>query len=186
MPRIRTGIEDRPRRPNVALADQLAEELKSGRSSGQPIIYEQQFPTGKLRVTVVWDAWERLSLEERTDVILRAYDQAEGKGFRDRIALASGLTVPEAHAAGMLPVQIITALRRSDTVTLEECRQAMLDEGASTLFGPDHLQLRFATLEEAEAARQRLVKRLPESEQVWLVTQDVGPLADWSNSEDEG
>lgn len=175
MPRIRTGMDDRPRRANGALADQLTEELRSGRVSGQPIIYEQEFPTDNLRVTVVWDRWERLPLEERTDVILRAYEQAEGPAFRGRIALASGLTVPEGHAAGLLPVEIIAALRRDDEVTFEQCRQAMIDEGASKLFGEEHPRLRFATLQEAEAARQRLIKRLPCSEEVWLVNQDAGP-----------
>lgn len=183
MPRIRTGIDDRPRRANMALADQLAAELKSSRKYGQPVIYEQEFPTGKLRVAVIWDAWDHLTLEERTDIILRAYEQAEGRGNRDRIALASGLTMLEAHAAGMLPVQIITALRRGDKVTPDECREAMRDEGASTLFGQDHLQLRFATMEEAEAARSRLIERLPESEQVWLITQDVGSRSDGTTLE---
>lgn len=179
MPRIRTGIDEMPRRTNVALADQLAEELKSARMSGQPIIYEQEFPSGKLRVTVIWDAWDRSHMEERTDVILRAYEQAEGRGFRDRIALASGLTVPEAHAAGMLPVRIITALRKEDPVTLDQCRQAMIEEGASTLLATDIPQLRFATLEEAEAARKRLIKRLPQSEPAWVISQEVGSVDDW-------
>ncbi len=49
----------------------------------------------------------------------------------------------------MLPFQIIPALRKGDPVTLDQCRQAMIDEGASTLLGPDKPQLRFATEEEA-------------------------------------
>jgi hypothetical protein len=186
MPRIKTGIEDRPRPVSVALSDQLAQELRNGRESGQPIIYEQQFPTGSLRITVVWDAWEDYSLDQRTDIILRAYEKAEGTAYRDRIALASGLTAPEAHAAGMLPVQIIPALRREDKVTIDDCRKAMIEEGASTLFGNDRLQLRFATTDEAEAARLRLAKRLPESEQVWLITQDVAAFSDAAMSEDHG
>lgn len=183
MPRIRTGMDDRPHLAKGAFADQLAEELRSGRASGQPTIYEQEFPTGNLRVTVIWDRWDRLPLEERTGVILQAYEQAEGATFRDRIALASGLTAPEAHAAGMLPVQVIAALRRDDEVTNEACQQAMLDEGASRLLGKEHPQLRFATLEEAEAARQRLIKKLPHSEQVWLITQDVGSTEGFATEE---
>jgi len=145
------------------------------------LIDEQEFPTGKIRVTVLWDEWDRLPLEDRTAVILRAYDLAEGRDYRERIALASGLTVPEAYAAGMLPFQIIPALRRGDKVTREECCQAMIEEGASTLLAPDKPQLRFATEEEAEAARQRLVQRLPNSDQVWVITQDVGKVEDWVN-----
>ena len=81
---------------------------------------------------------------------------------RDRIALASGLTVPEAHAAGMLPFQVFPALRRGDPVTLDQCRQALIDEGASILFGADNPQLRFATEEDAEKARERLAQETAE------------------------
>ncbi len=80
----------------------------------------------------------------------------------------------------MLPFQIIPALRRGDPVTLEECRQAMIEEGASTLLGSEKPQLRFASEEEAEAARNRLIQRLPTSEQVWVITQDVGQVEDWA------
>ncbi|HJT36221.1 MAG TPA: hypothetical protein VJ783_29640 [Pirellulales bacterium] len=180
MPRIKTGVGERPRRADITLVDQLAVELKNGRESGQPTIYEQEFPTGKLRVTVVWDAWDHLPLEERTEIILRAYEQAEDRAFRERIALASGLMVSEAHAAGMLPVRIITALRHGDPVTIEQCRQAMIDEGASTLpAGAGDPQLRLATIEDAEAARRRLVKRLPGSDPVWVISQDVGSVEEW-------
>src|SRR5262249_49618193 len=105
MPRKKRGVEEHPRRPVGDRAEELASELKSNRESGQPLIEEQEFPTGKIRVTVIWDKWHRMPLEDRTAVILRAYDLAEGPGFRDKIALASGLTVPEAHAPGMLPFQ---------------------------------------------------------------------------------
>jgi hypothetical protein len=120
----------------------------------------------------------RLRIEP--DTILRAYEQAEGQEFRNRIALASGLTVPEAHAAGMLPYQVIAAVRKGDPVTAEQCRKALIEEGASVLFGEDNPQLRFATAEEAEAARKRLAARLPKSEQVWVITKEVGTVEDWA------
>ena len=180
MPRIRSAIETEPRQAGGNLALRLADELKSSREFGQPVIHEQEFPTGKIRVVVVWDEWDHLSLEERTSVILRAYESALGREYRDRIALASGLTVPEAYAAGMLPFQIITAWRKGDPITLEQCRQAMIDEGASTLLMADQPQLRFATQAEAEAARRRLTERLPGSDPVWVISQDVGKVEDWS------
>jgi hypothetical protein len=183
MPRKRRSVEAQLRRPIGDLVEQLAGELKSARESGQPMIEEQEFPTGKTRVTVVWDKWERIPLEDRTAVIFRAYDLAEGPGFSATIALASGLTVPEAHAAGMLPFQIIPALRREDPVTLEQCHQAMMDEGASILADPSKPQLRFATEEDAEASRKRLARRLPNSEPVWVVTQEVGKVEDWLQPE---
>jgi hypothetical protein len=165
---------------NGDLAERLANELRNNRESGQPLIDEQEFPSGKSRVTVLWDEWDHLPLEDRTAVILRAYDLAEGRGYRDKVALASGLTVPEAYAAGMLPFQIIPALRKGDAVTPEDCRRAMIEEGASTLLGTDKPQLRFASEEEAEAARKRLVRRLPSSEQVWVITQELGKVDDWA------
>jgi hypothetical protein len=180
MPRIRRGIEEHPRLKGGDLVDRLAHELRFNRDTGQPVIYEQEFPTGNIRVTVIWDEWDHLTLEERTSVVLRAYESAFGRTYRDRIALASGLTFPEAHASGMLPFQIISALRKGDPITLEECRQAMIDEGASTLLSADQPQLRFATQEEAEAARKRLSQRLLGSEPVWVVSQDIGKVDFWS------
>src|SRR5947209_2333572 len=107
MPRTRRKFADPPRRTIGNLVDRLVEELQSKRESGQPMIEEEEFPTGKLRVNVIWDAWDQVPLEDRTATILRAYEKAEGGDYGDRIALASGLTVPEAHAAGMLLYQVI-------------------------------------------------------------------------------
>lgn len=172
MPR-RTIPVDRPTAPNAALAEQLAGELRACRESGQPLVYEQELGSQRRRVTVVWDEWDRVPMDERTWVILRAFELAEGTGYRNQIALANGLTVPEATVAGLLPYQVGTALRRDDPVTYEQCRQAMVQEGGSTLFGPDVVQLRFATEEEAEACRQRLIRRLPGSGPVWCISRDI-------------
>jgi hypothetical protein len=136
MPRIRIDADGRSRPVNLELTNRLAAELRNGRESGQPRIYEEVLPSAQIRVTVIWDEWDKLSFDERTEIILRAYEQAESPDFRNQIALANGLTVPEAHAAGMLPVQIITALRSTVPVTFDECWEAMLAEGASRLYGP--------------------------------------------------
>ena len=149
---------------------------------GQPTIEEEEFPTKKLRVNVIWDEWDRVPLEDRTATILRAYGQAEGREYRDRIALASGLTMSEAYAAGMLPYQVIAAVRKGDPVRTEQCRKALIEEGASVLFGEDNPQLRFSTEEAAEAARKRLAKRLPKSEPVWVVTKEVGTVEEWAQN----
>lgn len=180
MPRTRRDFEEVARAAPGDLTDRLAAELRENRESGQPVIEEQVFPTGKLRVTVIWDEWDRLPLEDRTAVILRAFEIAESRDYRDNIALASGLTFPEAYASGMLPFQVFPALRASDPVTSEQCRQAMIDEGASTLLDSDKPQLRFATQEQAEAATQRLTKHLPNSDQVWVITREVGKVEDWA------
>ena len=98
---------------------------------------------------------------------------AEGAAYRDRIALANGLTVPEAHAAGMLPYEIIPAIRKSDPVTDEQARQTLVEEGGSQLAPWSKVALRFGTLEEAEAARQRLIRRFPGSNDVWLINREI-------------
>src|SRR5260370_38440815 len=141
MPGVRRGLEEPLRRTVGSLVARLVDELGSDRQSGQPMIEEQEFPTGKLRVSVLWDEWDRVPLEDRTATILRAYEQAEGREYRDRIALASGLTVPEAHPAGMLPYQVITALRKGRPVTMDQCRQALTHEGAWILFGQGNRRL---------------------------------------------
>lgn len=189
MPRKQIGPESLIGTVKKELAEELATELKSNRESGQPVIYEHVFRTGKARVIVIWDKWYDVPLQERSATILSAYEMAEGPESRDRVALASGLTVPEAHAVGMLPYRIITAVRKSDPVTLGQARQAMLDEGGSQLLNPTTVQLRFATGEEAEAARQRLIQRFPGSEDAWMIerevtAQDLAKAQDWAQVEE--
>jgi len=190
MPRKRIGPEVRIGAVKQELAEKLAAELKSGREHGQPFIYEQEYRTGKIRVIVIWDAWDEVSLQERSATILRAYELAEGPAYRDRIALASGLTVPEAHAAGMLPYEIIAALRKGDPLTDEQARQALMEEGGSQLPPWRRVQLRFATQDEALAARQRLSRRFPGSDDVWLIhrettAQDFGSGERWAQPVEE-
>lgn len=175
MPRIKRGLEEAPKLRFPELAEELVDELRSEREAGQPRIEEQHFPkTNAVRVTVVWDKWAPLSDEDRAAIILQAYERVEGEEFRDRIALAIGLTVPEAYESGLLPYQIMTAIRPGDPVTPEQCAQAMSDQGASWLFDPNRPQLRFATEEEAHACKERLIRALPGSEPVWVIAKEVG------------
>ena len=179
MPRIIRGLEDQRRRRHPDLVGELVGELREGRPFGQPMILEQRFPeTNAVRTTIIWDKWAPIADEERVAAILQAYEEAEGREFRDRIALAMGLTVPEAYDAGLLPIQIVAALRRTDSVTPEQCKQAMIDAGASVISGLEHPILRFATLNEAEQTVRRLTELLPGSEQVWLITQEVSRIPD--------
>ena len=83
----------------------LATELRSNHESGQPFIYEHTFGSGRIRILVVWDEWNDLSLEQRTDIILAAVEISDGKEYRDRVALANGVTMPEGAAAGMLHIK---------------------------------------------------------------------------------
>jgi len=172
MPRKKLSNEDQPSKANCDLAETLVKELKRDNEWGQPTIYEQQYVTGKLSVIVIWDAWDHVPLEERTATILHAYEVAEDIEYRNRIALANGLTVPEAHAAGMLNYRIIPAVRAGDPVTEEQVRAVMCVQGASTLLDPNHPQLRFRSKEDAEACRRRLIERLPGSDAIWLIDRE--------------
>jgi hypothetical protein len=175
MPRVKRGLEP-PKSHFPDLVMKLAEEMKNSRESGQPMIEEHYFPRANtVRVTVIWDQWAPVTDEERAATIWQAYEQVEGKEFRDRIVLAIGVTVPEAYESGLLPYQVLPAVRKGDPVTLEQCRQAMLDQGASVLFDPNQPQLRFATEEEAQAAVKRLGKQLPGSEPLWIICKEVAP-----------
>lgn len=182
MPRRQFEPEARTASPNKTLSEKLAVELRSDREYGQPFIYEQKYRTGKLRVSVIWDDWRRLPLPERTATILKAYEIAEGPGARDRIALASGLTVPEAHEAGLLPYEVIPAVRKGDPIQWQEVNNALLGEGASLLFHPMRPRLLFATQEEAEDALKRLSQRYPGTDEVWIVNREITP-EDYAGSE---
>ena len=174
MPRIRHGLEQTDPLRHPDLRDRLVDELRSERAAGQPRIDERHFPgSNAIRVIVIWDEWDPVPDDERTEIILQAYEQVEGKDFRDRISVAVGLTTFEAADFGMLPYQVELALRNGDPVRPEQCREAMIEQGASVLRGRDRLQLRFATLEEAEDCIRRLVERLPASKQVWIIRQEL-------------
>ena len=157
-----------------ALVEGLASELKANRDCGQPMIDEESFSsTGLLKVTAVCDEWQSVPDDERSKVILESYRKAEGDDYARRITLASGLNVSKAYESGLLPFQIVPFVREGDPVTLDECKGAMLDEGASLLLDPESPQLRFATEEAAIAARERLSGRLPGSDPVWGIIKDV-------------
>ncbi|HUY89769.1 MAG TPA: hypothetical protein VMV10_13630 [Pirellulales bacterium] len=177
MPRIKREVELEVKPKFSSLVEQLADELRNNRAYGQPVIEEMRLPrTDALRVTVIWDNWEGVPFEDRSNTILQAYEDVEGRGFRERIVLATAFTFPEAYEVGMLPYQVLPLVRKDDPVSVEKCVEAMVEEGASLLFAPDEPQLRFAKREEAEACVKRLVKRLPKSEPVWAITRDVGRI----------
>jgi hypothetical protein len=177
MPRIKRGLAELPRAAFPDLLQELIAELRTNRQGGQPRIDEQTLPrTGKIRVTVLWDKWDGIADEDRLTTIFAAYKEVEGEAFCEQIVLAMGLTFPEAVESGLLPFQIVPLLRKDDAVKPEQCHAALLDEGASTLIRHDHPELRFATLEEAEACVKRLVAALPGSADVWAITREVGHI----------
>lgn len=173
MPRIKRDLKEEKKPHHPGLVKKLVDELKSDKEYGQPRIEETPFPNGAIRVTVIWDAWERVPPHERADVILEAYERAEGKSYCDRIVVAVGLTYPEAHELGMLPYKLEYSVREGETPSEEQCLEAMLEEGASRLFRREKPELRFATQQELEKGKARLQDRLPGQKDIWVITKEM-------------
>jgi hypothetical protein len=177
MPRNKRIIELAPNGSCASLVERLAGALNRRSQIGQPIVEERELPrTDKVKVTAIWDLFDGMPDSDRLSAILRAFESAKGQEYCDRIALAMGLTFPEAYESGMLAFQVVPMLRKSDRVTAGECAEAMIEEGASLLFVPDKPQLRFPTREDAQACVDRLVARLPESNEVWAIAEEVGQM----------
>lgn len=174
MPRIMREPRVRSNSTFEKLAVELAAELSANRESGQPLIEEKHNAESDTRsVTVFWDKWEGLSEQARISTIVTAYEKALGPAFAERIAIPAGYTIPEARELGLLPYSILSGLRRTDPISREDCRAALIAEGASILENPDVPDLRFPTMEDALAAVQRLDRRLPGSRDIWIIAEDV-------------
>jgi hypothetical protein len=155
-----------------SLCNLLVDELRSPHDVGQPLVIEHQFPsTDKKQIQVIWDKFEGIAEQDRSELILSAFEQVEGKPTRDKILFASGFTVPEAAAAGILPFQVVPAKVAQVEVGTEQLFNAMKEEGASTVAGTT--TLRFPTFEDAETTKTRLDHRLPQGR--WLIVQEVIP-----------
>jgi hypothetical protein len=159
MPIIKKKPPELPERQEIL--DRLVEELRSPGDRGQPLILENPIgETDNFNVYVIWDRWAGLPHFLRSTVIVGAYMKFNGTG-PNRIPIASGLTVSEAILEGLLPVRIEPVGRRDDHFPLEQLRAAMVDEGAIEAIGS--LQLRFTSLEDAQAVFDRLQARFPAS-----------------------
>lgn len=77
----------------------LVAELTDQSTTGPQIIEEEQFG-GYLHVTVIWDAWNGLSPEERGRAIMDAYERTQPADIL-RITIALGLTSAEAKHLGV-------------------------------------------------------------------------------------
>jgi len=176
MPRIKLNKLSYPSswpRINHKLVEELSQQLRIYESQvAQPLIYEYDLRGKLLRLIVVWDKWLSLPLEARTAIILAAY-KSQG---HENIALASGLTIPEAVALGLLRFRVIPALRKSDNISQEKCWETMRSVGASRLFDENQPQLYFATREEADRMIVELVKRLPGTDEIWTIVQEAGGI----------
>jgi hypothetical protein len=150
----------------------LVQEFTTSSANLQPLILEEQVPSTKSRhVRVIWDRWKELDDEQRAAVIVDAYTQAEGAQAADEITLAEGVTPQEALALGLLPYKIVPARKKTDSLPLEAYQAAQAKEARHTLLGPKARELRYARIEDAQDAQQRLQQALPGSS--WAVVQEM-------------
>jgi hypothetical protein len=154
------------------LVKKLVQEFAASSPNLQPLIVEEQVPATQSRhVHVIWDAWKDLSDEQRAAVILDAYKQVEGEEVVAQITIAEGVTVHEALALGLLPFKVVPTRKKGDKLPPETYEEAMAEELRHTLLGSRGKELRYARVEDAEAARTRLERGLPGS--TWAVIQEV-------------
>ena len=176
MPRHVRGA-DQPSVDVRSLTTELLHELQDPQPFGQPIILEDRTPeTSSMRVHVIWDRWEGCLRRVRSAVIADAYRSLNYIQADEQLTVCLGLTVPEAVSIGLLPYEVVSARRRDESPSLAEYRQAILQVGASTLSSGEHPRLRFAALEDAEAAMEHLLEKLPGSK--WIIKQEVSVPGD--------
>jgi hypothetical protein len=87
------------RRPQGAdeLTRALVRELRHETRQGPEIIIEQARRGQPIHLYVVWDAWNDLSLQERSEIIMDAFEKAKGRQQSLLVTLAMGLTRNEAQ-----------------------------------------------------------------------------------------
>ena len=89
---------DNPLFGNQSLVDTLAQEFRTpSPEDRQPYFQIQQQPSqNRVHITVIWDLWKKLSHQERSEIILDAYESWRGQGSAETISVAMGLTAAEA------------------------------------------------------------------------------------------
>lgn len=160
MPVIRDTARETTQVPSSRrskLLNTLRQVLDEPGTCGGPVVFE--IPLAGLRhdVLVVWEEWDGVQPDERTDIIVEAYSTCSNT--RIEIAQAMGVTRDEAIRDHLLPY-LIQPCAREGEVSLDDLREAMLKEGGISL-GENKVDLRFPTRPMAEAAFERLRKEMP-------------------------
>lgn len=95
---------DNPLFGNQSLVDTLAQEFRTPSLEDQQPYYQiqQQPPSNRVHLTVIWDLWKNLSHQERSEIILDAYEAWRGQGSAETVSVAMGLTTAEAGRLGFV------------------------------------------------------------------------------------
>lgn len=160
------------RKLHAKLVQELAHELAndSGKKVMPYVLEEQVEATGLRTATVIWDRFHGVPEEDRSDIILAAYESAEGKEYAESIAIPLGFTPKEAVALGYLPYRVILTEFVDDPRSTAARERAFSDAAARSLLGKKTQELRYARREEASAAAERLSQAAPGSH--WAVIEE--------------
>jgi hypothetical protein len=179
MPVIKANRLPPEGRARQELVDELVEELSGAPgttpTTGRPVIFELESPS---QIMVVWDKWENIPQNQRTLIIMEAYEKHDSSSgasqpLAPQIMLTIGVTPSEALEMNLLPFTVGSSVYEGDQ-HFEAAQQAKLDEGAIEF--PSGLALRFPSEEMAIQACQRLRQRIPEV--FWQVSRHVSRIPD--------
>ena len=85
------------------LEERLAQEI--GAPTDDPdaamIVAEPPGDGPITRLFVIWDAWDSISQQDRSEIIMSAYGRARGQADALRVSVAMGLTRAEAGRMGI-------------------------------------------------------------------------------------
>jgi hypothetical protein len=153
----------------TVLLQQLTDE-RSGKSiENGPVIFEIPLEgSSKMDVMVVWEVFKDLHAEDRTALILEAYQEQ-----KNVISQALGVTYAEALDQQLLPYAVLP-MSRPGEADAAELRKRMLEQGGICIAG-EKVDLRFPTMAMAEAAHRKLSKQLPNG--YWSIVQTVAPIS---------
>ena len=88
-----------------AYVDAIAQELRLMRPDGSPdaplIIEELTRHSNRIHVTVIWDLWAGVAPEDRSRIILDAYERVRGAASILNLSVALGLTHADAKKLGV-------------------------------------------------------------------------------------
>lgn len=88
-----------------SLVEAIAQELRLEQAEGSPdapLIIEEDAPySERIHVTVIWDRWAQVNPEDRSRVIVEAYEQVRGPGTFLTLTSALGLTHADAKKLGV-------------------------------------------------------------------------------------
>lgn len=148
------------------LLRRLVDERKGQTNAGGPAIFEIPLDQSDLLdVMVIWNDWQGVRSEDRTQLIKEAYSD-----LQERLALALGLTYNEAIDQGVLPYRVRLQFGQQPEFDDEPLLSAYFRVGG-VMTDDGRVDLRYPTKSTAEAAVGQLQQMLPGTE--WIINHAV-------------